>query len=313
MNTAVSTTRPVPGATPEEPTRRLRPFDFRNPKKLSRDHLRRLELTHEVFTRILGNELSTALRTLVRLELMAIDQITYDEYVRSMPNPTVIGRLSLDPLPGNALIELSTQTGLTLVDRLLGGMGKPGPTRRPTELEGILLNEVLSYTLPALAETFEPILPIQPQLTALEYNPNFVQAANPSEMVAVMSYSISILQGVHSDGLLTVCYPFALLQPALTEHEGDADEEQRALPAAMQRGPLGATLPDVAVPISVHLRASRIPARDLADLRPGDVLRLDHKVNEPVHGTVSGLDLLRGQVGRKGKNLAIRLSDWRTP
>ncbi len=302
----------VPGtAAPEDAGRRLRPFDFRNPSKMARDHVRRLELTHETFQRALGAQLSSLLRTMVRLELLAIDQVTYDEYVRAMPNPTVIAQVAMKPLPGFALIEMSTSTALTLVDRLLGGHGSAGIIRRPTELESALIADLMKNAETALSETFEPLLPVGPVVEGVEFNPNFVHGANPSEMVMVMSYSLAIVQGQRSEGLMTVCYPFSMLMP-LWEMATDVEEQ---IPALGMGDPtpeaLLATLPDIAVPLSVRLRESEIGTSDLASLQVGDVLRFDHKVEESVVGSIAGMDLLEGRIGRKGKNVALEISNWR--
>ncbi len=299
-------------ASPEDDARRLRPFDFRNPSKMAREQVRRLELTHETFQRSLGAKLSSLLRTMVRLELLAIDQVTYDEYVRAMPNPTVIGQMTMAPLPGFALIEMSTPTALTLVDRQLGGHGRTALNRRPTELEAMLIADLLREAEEALTETFEPLLAIKALVAGVEFNPNFVHGANPSEMVMVLSYSLSVVQGYRTDGLVTLCYPFSTLEP-VWDMAPTSDEQQPALgtgeptPAALL-----STLPDIEVPVSVRLRESDIGASDLASLRVGDVLRFDHKVDESVVGSIAGRDLLEGRIGRRGKNVAIEISKWRT-
>ena len=71
------------------------------------------------------------------------------------------------------------------------------------------------------------------------------------------------------------------------------------------------TLPDIAVPLSVRLRESEIEADELASLQVGDVLRFDHKADESVIGSIAGMDLIEGRIGRKGKNVAIEISNWR--
>jgi flagellar motor switch protein FliM len=286
-------------------------FDFRSPSKMARDHVRRLELTHETFQRAMGAQLSTLLRTMARVELLAIDQVTYDEYVRSMPNPTVVGLISLEPLPGVALLEMSTSTALTLVDRLLGGIGKPGFMRRPTELESRLIQDVLREAQGALRETFEPLLDVDARMEGIEFNPNFVQATNPSEMVVVMSYSLSILEGARSEGLITLCYPFSLLMPAW-ELAPVTDERQLALEAGAPVNSLTGVLPEVALPVSIRLRETAVSASDIAGLQPGDVLRFDHKVDEAVLGVVAGLEMVEGRIGRKGKNMALQVTNWRS-
>ncbi len=302
----------APDAAEAGRDRRLRPFDFRNPSKMGRDELRRLELTHDTFARTMGTALSSRLRTLVRFELLAVDQMIYDELIRSMPNPTVIAQLTMDPLPGTALLEMSTSSALTLVDRLLGGIGRPGLLRRPTELESALITDLVRHAEGALAGTFEPVLAIEPALRGIEFNPNFVQAANPPEMVVVMSYSMSILEGHRSEGLVTLTYPAALLTTAW-ELEPATDSPRPALsPGSIPNAALAASLPDLSVPLAARLRSSDISAADLDDLRPGDVITLDHGVDEPVIGVVEGSALVEGRLGRKGKNMALEITQWRT-
>ncbi|MDJ0960894.1 MAG: FliM/FliN family flagellar motor switch protein [Acidimicrobiia bacterium] len=289
----------------------MRAFDFRSPSKMPRDHVRRLELTHETFQRAMGAQLSTLLRTMARVELLAIDQVTYDEYIRSMPNPTVVGMISLDPLPGEALLEMSTSTALTLVDRLLGGIGKPGVMRRPTELESRLIQDLLREAQGALKETFEPLLEVDARFEAIEFNPNFVQATNPSEMVVVMSYSLSIIEGARSEGLLTLCYPFSMLMPAW-ELAPELDERPPALGPGAPESHLESHLPEISMPMAIRLRETEVSAAEIAQLQPGDVLRFDHKVDEGVLGVVAGLELVEGRIGRKGKNMALQVTNWRT-
>jgi flagellar motor switch protein FliM len=297
----------------DEASVRLRPFDFRNPSKMARDHVRRLELTHETFQRAMSTQLSSILRTMVRLELLAVDQVTYDEYVRSMPNPTVIGQMSFKPLPGVVLVEMGTSTALTLVDRLLGGIGKTGLMRRPTELETPLLEDLFGVAAAALQQTFEPIVTVEASLDTMEYNPNFAQAVNASEMVMVLSYSLGILQGQVAEGLMTICYPFSLLDHAWELAPVAEEASQSGAADERERSALEGTVPDLSVPVAVRLRSSAISASDLAALRPGDVLRFDHKVDEPVLGVVGGKSLVEGRLGRKGPVAALEVTKWRTP
>lgn len=301
-------------ATPggDDPSWRMRPFDFRNPSKMARDHVRRLELTHETFERAMATQLSSVLRTMVRLELLAIDQVTYDEYVRSMPNPTVIGQMSLKPLPGVVLVEMGTSTALTLIDRLLGGIGTTGLVRRPTELELPLIEDVLDIAASALQQTLEPIVAVEAGLDAIEFNPNFAQAVKASEMVMVLSYSLAITQGHPSEGLLTLCYPFSLLNAAWELAPVVDDAKPAADSSELDRAAMAGTFPHLAVPVAVRLRSSAIHASDLAGLQPGDVLRFDHKVDEPVLGFVGGKGLVEGRLGRKGSMAALEITKWRT-
>src|SRR5690606_11515985 len=125
----------APAQPSESPTSELVTFDFRNPGKMAREQVRSLEVAHETFARRWGSVLTNTLRALVHLELVGVQQLTFEDYVRSMPNPVVLGVVDLPPLPGGALLEINVPMGLTMVDRMLGGLGRPVGVRRPTELE----------------------------------------------------------------------------------------------------------------------------------------------------------------------------------
>ena len=241
---------------------------------------------------------------------MSIDQITYDEYVRSAPNPTVLCGFTIPPLAGPAIMEMSTQTGLNLVDRLLGGIGKSVEVRRPTALETSLLLDVFGLAVAPIRSTFEPILDVEPHIEGIEYNPHFVQAANPSDMVTVLSFSLAVVQGERSESLFTVCYPHSLLEAIEAHVDAAAPSGPPALGAGAVAVPHGHWVADVEVPLSVRLRPVAITAHELRQIRPGDVLRLDHGVDEPVLGMVADSKLLEGRLGQKGKNLALELTNW---
>ncbi len=302
-----------PPSVASTPTRNYVEFDFRRPSKFTRELIRSIEASHELFARRFAGLVTQQLRAVVHVDPLATDQITYQDYIRSMANPTVLTILNLAPWPGQAVIELSTQMALTLVDRMLGGPGRPIPLRRPTDLEITLIRVLMDAACAALKETFADVLEVTPTVSSVELNPNFVQAVAPSEMALLLSYQMSVSSTRRTDGLLTLCYPFSTLQPAMERLERQVWTEDRpSLTSADPNGiqPLIAHLPDVDVPITVRFRVSEVPAIDIATLRPGDVLRLDHRVGEPAIGTVEGREVLEGNIGRVGRRLALQLTDW---
>src|ERR1700710_2639614 len=110
-------------------------YDFRRPIKLSREHVRTLQIAFETYARSCGTLLTTRLRVVSSVTLASIEQLNYDEYVASLENPTVIAVVSIDPLSGTVLLELSSSVAMTAIDHLLGGPGGPQPQRPLTEVE----------------------------------------------------------------------------------------------------------------------------------------------------------------------------------
>ncbi len=292
-------------------------FDFRRPAKFGREHMRSLQTAHEVFGRRLSSLLTHALRAIIKIEPVSNDQITYEDYVRALPTPSVLATYSVRPLPGPVVVELSTQMALTLLDRLLGGLGTPVAMRRPTELETNLLVELMGSVRDALGAALEPLESVETELESVEFNPAFVQAVAPNEMVLMLTYSLSMQTQQHApraEGLMSICYPFSTLAPAMGRLEAHAWQSGGAPadgPEALERPrPMVEVVPEVTVPIEVQLRRSMVSAADVAMLRPGDVLRLEHRVDEPAIGVVGGRPILTGRLGRTGRRLALQVDKW---
>jgi flagellar motor switch protein FliM len=290
-----------------------RTFDWRRPSKFSREHVRSLAVAHEVFARRLASGLGSALGALVQLEPVSIDQVSYDDYIRSLPNPNVLAVVSVAPLPAAVLLELNVQLSLQLVDRLLGGNGTPVELRRPTEIEGHLIQDLMNHGVNAIHETLEPLMDIKPDLASLEFNPQLVQVVAPSDMVLLLAFRLSISSGVASEGLLTLCYPAATLAPLLDRLAANAGTEPEAEDlAALEAGQqlLTDELNQIAVELSVRLRDSSVAAGDLAALQVGDVLLLEHRADEPVIGTVGEAPLLEGRIGKRRRRVAFQVERW---
>lgn len=307
--------RSAPGRAPTgllgtQPATDVAAFDWRRPSKFGRDHVRALENAHDVFARRVSSSLGSTLRALVQVESVGIDQLTYDDYVRSLPNPNVLAVLGLPPLAGPAVLEMNVGFALQLVDRMLGGRGLPVDLRRPTDLELPLIRDLVMVGVRALGEALGPILDVTPELGLLETNPQMVQVTAPSDMVLLLSFRLTIAQGELTEGLLTLAYPSSTLVPALdrlTSAGGLAGEVAAARDAAALRR-MTSTISEVTVELSARLEESAVRAADLLSLNVGDVLRLDHRVGQPAVLHVGGARVFEGHVGRRGRRLGIQIT-----
>lgn len=287
-------------------------YDFRRPTTFAREHVRSLAVAHEVFVRRFASALNSALRTVVQMEPVSVEQMSYDDYIRSMPNPTVLTTLTLAPLPAAVVLEMNVQLALVLVDRMLGGQGLPMAPRRPTEIETHLLHELVATGLPAFAETLKPLADVEPEVADVDYNPQLVQVVSPSEVVLLLTYRVAIAQGTRSEGLLSICYPYSTLGPALNQLSSNLWLDPNVPSSATGlHEPLRAELPEMPVRLTVEAPSVSVPARDVAGLQAGDVLRLGHPADRALLGRVGGADVVAGHLGRRGRRLAFQVTDWR--
>ena len=277
------------------------PYDFRRPIKLSREHVRTLQIAFETYARSCGTLLTTRLRAISNVSLISIEQLNYDEYVASLANPTIIGVVVLDPLPGTVLVEIAQSAVMTAIDHMLGGPGGAQPERPLTEVEMPLLRSLLERMLGELRYGFETLVDISPKLKEVEYNAQFLRAHAPGDAVVVASLETKI--GAE-ECIATICLPFNTILPVLSRTETvvlsaaerqSKDRSLRNLTAGLSAAPID---------VAVRFHPIRMRTDDIVDLRPGDVVPLGHPTSRPLEVTVNDKVFAHAVPGNQGARLA---------
>ncbi len=278
------------------------PYDFRRPIKLSREHVRALQIAFETYARSCGTQLTTRLRVTSSVTLAGIDQLNYDEYVQSLSNPTVIAMVTLDPLPGTVLMEMASNVTMASIDHMLGGPGGPQPERPLTEVELPLLRGLLEKMLGELRYGFEQLVDIRPQLGGLEYNAQFLRAHQPGDAVIVASFDMKV--GT-AECTATLCIPFNTILPVLAKEEKVelSVAERRAKENAHRN--LTAGLSAAPIDVSVRFEPIRMRTDDIVGLQPGDVVPLSHPTSHPLDIVVNDTTFAHAVPGNQGARLAV--------
>ncbi len=281
---------PVPGGagTPAHGGRRRgapRTYDFRRPTKLSREHVRVLQIAQEAFARQATTVLTTLLRTGARMELLSIEQQSYDDYVAALPNPYFLTTFTLEPLTGRGLLAYPLDIAMATVDHMLGGSGAADQPDRPmTAMETTITGQLLTRLLEEFAGAFAHITEIQPVRDGLEYNPALAQAAAGSDTVMVASFELSVGD---RDGQATLVLPFSSfatpLNNATSPHLSEAAQRKRLRAAEL----VSARLELVPVDVSVRFTPLEVSSSDLLSLAVGDVLLLRHPRDSPLEVTTN--------------------------
>src|SRR4051794_11077154 len=282
------------------------PYDFRRPTKLSREHVRMLQIAYGTYARRLTTLLTSGLRQVCQVTLADISQQSYEEYVTGLENQTVMVPFTAAPLAGTGVLQFSLPVALAAVDYMLGGPGGEQLPRTLTDIETTLVRGLLEQMASALRYSLEPIVPITPDLGAIEYNPQFVQAASATDAMIVAELDMTV--GSESCRA-TVCMPLGPLLPLLVAQRprttDDGDAESLAVAAHRVRERLG----EVPLEVSVEFRPLTLsPARILA-LSPGDVLPLPHRVGVPLTLRAGGTVYANAIAGRSGSRLAALIVD----
>jgi len=285
--------------------REPRTYDFRRPTKLSREHVRILQITQESFARQATTTLTSLLRTGVRVELVGIEQFSYDDYIATLPVSYFVATFTLEPLAGKGALAWPLDTAMAMVDHMLGGSGAGDQPNRPmTGMESTITGHLLDRLLDELGQAFAPVAQLTPALDSVEYNPQLAQAAAGSETVMVATYSMRI--GAREPSV-TLVLPFssfaAPLNNAASPQLSDTakHKRQRALEALTER------LSDVPVDVSVRFNPLEVPSGDLLSLAVGDVLLLRHAQDAPLQVTTNDVTFAHALPSNHRRRLAAEI------
>ncbi|MFA9430916.1 flagellar motor switch protein FliM [Egicoccus sp. AB-alg2] len=288
-------------------TTTVTPVDFRRPSRINRDAVVVFETAHDAFVRRLSSAWTGSTHAVLEIEHLATEQLSVDDYVKTLPTPTALASVRVGPLGATALLDLDLPLALLLVERLLGGPGDPAETavpRRPTDLEtGLIASGLLTPAVRAIDEALRDLGGEPSELLGIETSPQPMQLSAPGELLLLLTYRIEVRGDLPAQGLLSIGYPVAPLLGHLDALAGGTPEDVDPAAASVARG----ALLDAPLELRVVLGGSTLPASVLAGLQPGDVLSLDHPVGAPARLACDGHDLGRAHPGRRGRRLAVQI------
>ena len=284
--------------------RRVHPYDFSRPHKLSKEQLRTLQAMHEAFARGLASSLSAYLRALVEAQVVSAEAMPYDDFARGVANPGIMAVFALPPLAGSIIVELSPALGLAMLDRLLGGPGtRPRRVRELTELEQPVMKRIIERAMESFPAAWDHVIPVKPRFEHLELNPRYAQLVPPGELVIVISLEVS-LRGV--PGRLNLCIPYVVIEPVvekLSAHYLFSDVKRGS--TSSQDQTLRRRIGSVSVPVQVLLGRAEVTLQELLELQEGDYIPVDTRVDEPLMVLVGSRPKFWARPGRSGGRMAF--------
>jgi len=265
----------------DESDRSVIVYDFKHPNRVSKDQLRTLENMHDNFAGHMGSVLSNLLRAMLDVDLVSVDQITYSEFIMSLMSPSCTFTYTAEPLDGACIVDFNPTLTYAFVERMFGGSGKVLDTgREMTGIERSLMNRIVEVVYKELEDAWAHICPVKTKQISLETNPQFVQIVPPGETVITVSFQLKLLQ---STGLMTICYPYVALESIIgrlsAQNWIDATKKKsHGKNSEINRE----NLINLTIPLSAILADTEVRIGDFLNLKIGDVITTDHKINQEV-------------------------------
>lgn len=266
----------------EDSQKKVRSYDFKRAVRFSKDHIRSLTRIHENFARYLTTYFSAQLRTFVQISVVQVEQLPYDEFIRSIPKMTILNIFEAEPLKGRMVMEVHPNVAYAMLDRLLGGLGNaPSKINSLTEIETIIMERIFGRAFESLQEAWKTVLDITPRMEAMETNPQFMQIVSPNETIALISLSTKIGD---TTGMINLCIPHVVLEPIMSKlsaHQWFVSEKKTSQPLEVEY--LKQRVRNANLKIVAELGESKLSISEFLGLCAGDVISL----NKPVHSGLS--------------------------
>lgn len=291
----------------EDSAKQAKNYDFKRPAKFSKEHLRTLEIIYEHYGRLISTNLPVYLRKNIQVSVASSETVTFSEFTNALSNPVILGIVNFQPLVGNVIIELASNIGYAMIDRMLGGQGVPlDRVRDFSEIEMTIIEKLMVVCMQLMREPWKNVVDINPMMERIETNPQFVQVISPSDMIAIVTMNIKIGD---VEGLMNICLPYFTLESVMDKlntkfwfstmkEGGDVDFEEH----------IGALLKRVDIPIRAVLGKSSVSVNDFINLQPGDIIRLDSKVDSELRVYVGNIEKFTALPGSNKENYAVRVT-----
>lgn len=293
-----------------EKRRRVIPYNFRRPDRISKEQVRSLYLLHDLFSHSLSSSMPIFLRTISEVTLVSVEQQAYVEYLYGLPDPTAIFTLAMHPLQGVAVLELNPAIAFPIIDRMLGGAGQQmAKPRAVTEIEQKVLESFLKIVSDDLREAWRPLVELDLQIVGRETRPQLLQIVAPNEVVIAIVFHVQLGD---IQGLMSLCIPAIVLEPIIDRFNRSSYSRNRVVLPQQTRWLLN-NLRTLPFSVSAEIRGIKATTDDLFRLAPGDILQFDHRADEPITVSVGGVEKFQGELVEQDRRTAVYLHTAITP
>ncbi|ADU30748.1 flagellar motor switch protein FliM [Evansella cellulosilytica] len=292
----------------EETQKKIKVYDFKRALRFSKDQIRSLTRIHENYARLLTTQLSAQLRTYVQVAVASVDQLPYDEFIRSVPKMTILNVFEPFPLDGRFVIEVNPNIAYAMLDRMLGGQGEAlNKVESLTEIETKILSQLFQRSLETLREAWESVVDLDPVMDEIEVNPQFLQLVSPNETVVVISLSTTIGE---ASGMMNICLPHVVIEsilPKLSIHLWMQQKKKDRQPGELSA--LEKNLKQAPLDVIVELGQSQISIAEFLQLGENDVIELNQTIDDPLLVKLGNEPKYYSQPGKVKGKLAVQITD----
>lgn len=294
---------------------KIKEYDFRSPKKFTKEQLRAMDSLHENFSRMLSSYLSGLLRVFCEVTVLQIEEQRYYEYNNALPDTTLIGLLDLKPTEkkyseGTLIMDMSTSVVFSMIDRLLGGSGSGSEMLRDfTEIELAIINNLLEKICARLRDAWCNYIDVDVGIRSIETNARLLQALPPEDTVVIVLLNVKIK---NLQGNISICIPAVNLEEMIdnfSQRYTRAYKRQDPEVEKLKKQVILETLTESDLEIKAVLHEFSLDLRDIVQLQVDDVIPLSKNINSDIKVIVDDTPWFNAKMGETKQKKAVKLSD----
>jgi flagellar motor switch protein FliM len=267
--------------------------------------MRQWQLHHQAFAAALAARLSLFLHAELTLALAGVQLLPYQSMTERWPDPAHFTLFKTEPLRGVSILLIPAPLGLSIVDRLMGGSGRPAPVRQEMgAIENALLEQVAQVVVAEWCGHAAPLQDLKPVLLGQEGNARFLQTAPPQAPMLLVVLDACLDECREQ---IQIAFPFAALEPLLRRLAVELD----AAPTPEPPAPCAwnPCFDDVRIPVTSAWHGWEVPAREVLNLSVGDVLRIQPAAAGQVEVRLGGRTKFQGRPGLVAGCWAVELTE----
>ena len=283
-------------------------YDLANQDRIIRGRMPTLDIIHDRFIRLFRMTLSNSLRKMANISVNSTGPLKFSEFMNSLPLPSCLNILRLDPLRGAAVMVIESKLLYALVDSFFGGSDVPYTKiegKDFTQIEIKIARRVVLSAIDDLEKAWEPVYPLKVGYSRTEINPQFVAVVPPSDVVIATTFDVELEKVA---GTIKIVIPYATLEPIKSKLSVGFQSEQLEVDFIwinrIKEQIMGTT-----ANMLVKLGEADISVRDLIELTPGDIIQLGTDATLPLEVLIEGVPKFKGVPGISKGNRAIKITE----
>ena len=297
----------------EASEKRIKEYDFRSPKKITKETIRLLTGIYENYCRILTSRLTSMLRLMCDVTVEQVEETVFHEYNNALDDYVLMGLIDVkypdDTMSDRQILaEVSKPLSFVMVDRMLGGNGDEYEVIRDySDIELSLLSNVLKQLIKPMGSTWESTLEIETELAKIETNSRFVQSVNYNDTVVIVMLNVIIN---NLSGKITICIPTDIIDEIFKKANIYSKNIARRSEESVheQKTAIMDSIKSSNLTVKGVLGSAQATLEDILNMQAGDLIILDKKVNHNVDIYVENEKWFEGKWGTRKNKGAIKIN-----